>query len=355
MQRLASLDAFRGLTIAGMILVNNPGSWAAVYPPLEHAEWNGWTPTDLVFPFFLFIVGVSIALSLARRKDGAVVHILRRTLILFALGYIVLGVFPYFHFSTSRIPGVLQRIAVCYLVSSLVVLYVPWRGQAVIAAALLAGYCALMLLVPVPGFGAGQLDKAGNLAAYVDRAVLGTQHLWRAAKVYDPEGLLSTLPAIATTLGGALCGRLLLSERPAEEKTTLLLLAGAAAIPVGLAWNWFFPINKALWTSSYVVFTAGAALLVLGVCFWLMEVRNVEAPLRPLVMFGKNPIAIFVGSSFLVKMLAFVPGRPWGWVYEHAFAGLGARFGSLMMALAYVSLWLGVAALLYRKRIFIKI
>ena len=355
MQRLASLDAFRGLTIAAMILVNNPGSWAAVYPPLEHAEWNGWTPTDLVFPFFLFIVGVSITLSLAHRSEGVVVHILRRSVILFALGYIVLGVFPYFHFATSRIPGVLQRIAVCYLVSSLVALYVPWRGQAAIAAALLVGYCALMLLVPVPGFGPGHLDKEGNLAAWIDRTLLGTQHLWRASKVYDPEGLLSTLPAIATTLFGALCGRFLLSARSPIEKTRLLLTAGAAAIAVGLAWSWFFPINKSLWTSSYVVFTAGAALVVLGLCYWAIEIRRLEAPLRPLVMFGKNPIAIFVGSSFLVKMLAFVPGRPWGWMYEHAFAGMGARFGSLMMALAYVGLWLGVAALLYRKRIFIKV
>src|SRR5262249_13963557 len=215
-----------GWTCAGLIPVTNPGGGDALYPPLEHAEWNGCTPTDLVFPFFLFIVGVSITLSLARRREGVLFHIIRRSVILFALGYVVLGVFPYFHFATSRIPGVLQRISVCYLLASLVALWLPVRGQAIVTAVLLLGYCALMLFVPVPGFGAGRLDKEGNLAAYVDRAVLGTQHLWRASKVYDPEGLLSTLPAIATTLGGVLTGHLLLSDRSALAKTRLMLLAG---------------------------------------------------------------------------------------------------------------------------------
>src|SRR5918911_165925 len=218
--RMASLDVFRGLTIAGMILVNNPGSWEHIYSPLEHAAWHGLTPTDLVFPFFLFIVGVSITLALGKRAERGgprrdlYVKIFRRTLLIFALGLFLTGL-PFDDLSTWRIPGVLQRIAVCYLCASLIFLNTSWRTQTIIAAALLVFYCLLMTMTPVPGFGAGNLTMEGNLAAYVDRAVLG-RHTWKP--LYDPEGILSTVPAVVTTLCGVLTGHLLRSRRTPLEK-----------------------------------------------------------------------------------------------------------------------------------------
>src|SRR5712664_256104 len=197
--RLLSLDAFRGLTIAAMVLVNNPGTWVAVYAPLTHTRWHGLTPTDVIFPFFLFIVGVAIPLS-----PPTAGRVLRRAAVIFALG-IVLNGLPGFDWATIRIPGVLQRIAVCYLVAGVLFLVTGWRTHAFVAAGLLLGYWVVMTAVPVPGYGAGDLGKAGNLAAYLDRALLGS-HLWQAAKVYDPEGILSTAPAVATALLGVLAG-----------------------------------------------------------------------------------------------------------------------------------------------------
>src|SRR2546427_6004249 len=218
-RRLRSLDAFRGLTIAAMVLVNNPGTWAAVYAPLTHARWHGLTPTDVIFPFFLFIVGVAIPLS--RPTVG---RVLRRAAIIFALGLVLNGL-PRFDWATIRIPGVLQRIAVCYLVAALLFLTTSWRTQAIVTAALLLGYWGAMTLVPVPGYGRGNLGPEGNLAARVDPAVLGP-HIWRAARVYDPEGILSTVPAVATTLLGALTGRGVESARPPRVIAGGLVLAG---------------------------------------------------------------------------------------------------------------------------------
>jgi predicted acyltransferase len=267
-ERMTSLDVVRGITIAGMILVNNPGSWGAIYPPLEHAPWHGLTPTDLVFPFFLFIVGVSIALALGRRaeKGGSMrdlyVKIVRRSLIIFGLG-LVLGGFPYYDLATMRIPGVLQRIAVCYLVTSLVFLKTTWKAQAAIAAALLVLYWAAMTLIPVPGFGAGDLSMEGNLAAHVDRVLLAG-HTWKP--LYDPEGILSTIPSIATALCGVLVGHLLRSKQTPVEKTAALFVAATAAMVAGWIWGGWFPVNKALWTSSYVLLTAGMAAQLLAFC-----------------------------------------------------------------------------------------
>src|SRR5262249_2928801 len=254
-----------------MVLVNNPGTWRAVYAPLRHADWHGWTPTDLVFPFFLFIVGVAIPLALGRRRAAGAprgrlaVRILRRAAVIFALG-LLLHAIPSFELSTLRIPGVLQRIAVCYLAAALVYLVTGWRGQGALAAVLLVGYWAALVLVPVPGGSAGDLGKEGNLAAWLDRALLGP-HIWRVARVYDPEGILSTVPALATTLFGVLPGTFLASGRPAARTARGLLVAGVAGIAIGLAWGRSLPINKSLWTSSYAVFTAGAALLVLAACY----------------------------------------------------------------------------------------
>ena len=367
--RMLSLDVFRGITIAGMILVNNPGDWGAIYSPLEHASWHGWTPTDLVFPFFLFIVGVSIALALSRRAEAAgsrrdlYVKILRRAAIIFALGLFLNG-FPFFDLSTIRIPGVLQRIAVCYLVASVIFLNTDWRKQAYVAAALLLGYWALMTLVPVPGFGAGDLgSKEANLAAYVDRAVFGP-HVWRHAKVYDPEGLLSTLPAIATTLAGVLTGRLLRSGRDPHEKVSAMFVAGAACAVAGWAWNYWFPVNKALWTSSYVLFTAGLALELLALCYWLVDVKGYRRWARPFVVFGTNALALYFLAELFSNVISTVSltradGKPAALktiIYEGLFASWAPpEAASLAFAVCTVLLWLGVMTVLYRRRIFIKV
>ncbi|HKC65219.1 MAG TPA: heparan-alpha-glucosaminide N-acetyltransferase domain-containing protein, partial [Pyrinomonadaceae bacterium] len=293
--RMLSLDVFRGITIAGMVLVNNPGTWSSIYWPLEHAEWDGWTPTDLIFPFFLFIVGISITLAFARRVESGsnerelILKVIKRSLVIFALGLFLNG-FPYFHLASIRIPGVLQRIAVCYLFASLIFIKTNWRTQAVIAGALLLLYWILMTVVPVLIFGAADLSKEGNLGAHVDRWLLGP-HIWKQGVVYDPEGLLSTIPAIATTLCGILTGHWLRSRRSQLEKVGGLFFAGACAVAVGWAWHFFFPINKSLWTSSYVVFTAGMALELLAVCYWLVDIKGYKRWAKPFIIFGVNALA----------------------------------------------------------------
>jgi predicted acyltransferase len=364
--RLASLDVFRGITIAGMILVNNPGSWEAIRPPLAHAEWHGWTPTDLVFPFFLFIVGVSITLALSRRAESAgprralYLKIARRAAVIFALGLVLAG-FPFYDLSTIRVPGVLQRIAVCYLVASVVFLNTRWRAQGLIAAALLVVYWALMVLTPVPGYGAGDLSVEGNLAAYLDRALLG-RHTWKP--LYDPEGILSTLPAVATTLLGVLAGHWLRARRAETEKVAGLFVAGAFAVVAGWAWGHWFPVNKALWTSSYVLLTAGLALQLLAVCFWLVDIKGYRRWAKPFLVFGTNALAVYFLAELFARAVSLVTfARAGGGridlqtlVYEKLFASWAAPVNaSLMYAVCVVLLWLGVAAVLYRKRIFIKV
>lgn len=349
-----------------MILVNNPGNWGAVYAPLLHAEWHGWTPTDLIFPFFLFIVGVSMVLSFAaRRRRGETRralagHVVRRSAIIVFLG-LFLAAFPFFHLSTLRIPGVLQRIGVCYLLAATAYLFLGRRGQVAAAVALLFGYWALMALVPVPGFGAGRLDAEGNLAAYVDRALM-LGHLWKPT--WDPEGLLSTLPATATVLLGAFVGAWLASDRGPAQKVAGMVAIGAAGLAAGELWHLVFPINKNLWTSSYAVFTAGFATLLLGACYWLMDVKGHRGWAAPLVVFGTNAIAAFVLSGLLAKMMGIwkvtlAGGRAVsvkGYLYQQFFVPYASpKSASLLFALAYVTFWLLLMTILYRRRIFIKI
>ena len=366
--RLVSLDVFRGITIAGMVLVNNPGTWSSIYWPLQHAEWHGWTPTDLVFPFFLFIVGVSIALAFARRvEEGAVqrslyLKVVKRSAIIFGLGFL-LNLIPNFDFATVRIPGVLQRIAVCYLIASLIFLKTKVRTQFVIALVLLVGYWLLMTRVAAPGFAVGDLSKEGSLASYVDRVVFGP-HVWRQAKVYDPEGLLSTIPAIATTLFGVLTGHWLRSERTRWDKVASMFVAGAACVALGWAWNSFFPINKALWTSSYVLFTTGLALQLLALCYWVIDINGFRRWAWPFEVFGVNALALFVGSGLMVKLMALIripqgDGTrisSQGWIFRNLFLSWATPINaSLFYAIAFILLWLFLMWLLYRKRIFIKV
>jgi predicted acyltransferase len=369
--RLLSLDVFRGLTVAAMLLVNNPGTWSAVYDPLEHAAWHGWTPTDLIFPFVLVIVGVAMTFSfdaqLARGAPRGRVwaRAARRSAILFLLG-LLLAAFPYYDLDLEhlRIMGVLQRIGLAFLLASTVVLFASLRAQVGVALALLLGYWAAMTLVGVPGFGPGDLSKEGNLAAYVDRAVLGTNHLWAAAKTWDPEGLLSTLPAVATVLLGVFAGRWLRGERAPAERAVGLFAAGNVLLVAGLVWGAAFPINKNLWTSSYVLFTGGVALHFLAMTYWLVDVRGWKRWTRPFVVFGVNAIAAFFLSGVMARLLTLitVPGGAGGtqtlkgWIFDGAFAAwLPRHDASLAFALCFVLFWIGVMEVFYRRRLFIKV
>ena len=312
--RLTSLDAFRGLTMAGMVIVNNPGDGEYVYAPLRHAQWNGCTPTDLIFPFFLFIVGVSITLS--RGTMGDPWKIVKRALVIFGLG-LILTLYPRFDFSIVRIPGVLQRIAVCYLAAAFL-----FRGTAqahgnddtrrwtqgrtlmLWAAGLTLAYWAIMILVPVPGVAMGNHLTPGNdLGAYLDRQIFGN-HLYASTKTWDPEGLLSTVPALATTLLGGAAGLWLGSRASGGKKAMWLVGAGLAAMAIGLLWGLAFPINKKIWTSSYVWFTGGAAAVFLAMCFALIDVRGWKAWSRPFVILGLNAIALYALSGLLSKFLS---------------------------------------------------
>jgi len=361
-RRLVSLDVFRGLTIAGMVLVNNPGSWEHIYWPLEHAQWSGWTPTDLVFPFFLFIVGVSIPLAFANRlekggsKRDLYLKIVKRTLIIFAIGLFLNGL-PYFGLAEYRIPGVLQRIAVCYFFASVIFLNTKLRTQIAIAIGLLIFYWALVKLVPAPGFAAGDLTKEGSLPSYVDRVVFG-KHVWAQARVYDPEGLLSTIPAIVTSLIGVLTGQWLRTEKTRYEKAAGMFVAGAVLVAIGWAWNAFFPINKALWTSSYVAFTGGLALQFLSVCYWLIDIKGYRRWAKPFEIFGLNAIALYVVADVLAVLLGTlkVGGEPLGGRIYGFFAALASPINaSLMFAICFVLVCLALMWILYRRKIFLKV
>jgi predicted acyltransferase len=425
--RLVSLDVFRGMTIAGMVLVNNPGTWSAIYPPLEHAEWHGITPTDYIFPFFLFIVGVAIPIALGRRIEEGITRevywkIFSRAALIFFIG-LFMAAFPLFDFSkpeipqvfkivvmfaeiviiylaltgktvepviglaalaaflfglyfagyplvftnleTLRIPGVLQRIAVCYLVTSLIFLHTNWKQLAIIGVILLLFYWLLMSIVPVPGCEATTIDsKECNIAAYLDRTILGLGHIWKSAKVYDPEGLLSTLPAIVTTIAGVLTGLWLKTKRSDPEKVSGMFFFGLILLVAAWCWNPFFPFNKALWTSSYVLYTAGLALCFLGFCYYLIDIKGYKTWTKPFVIFGVNALALFVGSGLLARIWGIIKvtganGKEislQNWIYQTIFVPLAdAKTSSLLYALSFILLWLFLMWLLYRKRIYIKV
>ena len=356
--RLVSLDVFRGLTVMLMTIVNNPGDWGHIYPPLEHAEWDGCTPTDLVFPFFLFIVGVSLAYALASaRRDKAplgpvLARVARRAAILFGLG-VLTSLYPHFDFSTVRIMGVLQRIALVYFGCSLIYLISGWRTQVILLVIFLIGYAALMQLVPVPGFGPANLESTTNLGAWLDRTVLTEPHLWKTSRTWDPEGLLGTLPALGTGLLGLLTGQWLRWPGPTRiSKSAGLALAGTLAIALGLVWNHWFPINKALWTSSYVLFAGGLALGLLALLYWLCDVRGHRRGLGPVLAFGVNAIAVFFGSAILSRTLGLLRlagpgGQQVGgkeWLYEWGIAPFFSdpRNASLAGAVVCLLIWLAV-------------
>ncbi|RSK46834.1 acyltransferase family protein [Hymenobacter rigui] len=368
--RLMSLDVFRGLTVMGMILVNNPGDWGHIYAPLEHAHWHGCTPTDLIFPFFLFIVGVSITYALDGARQQPATHgrtmlrVLKRAAILFGLG-LFSALFPKFEFSTVRIPGVLARIAVVFLVCGVLFLKTNRKQQIGLLAFILIFYNVLMQLVPVPGYGPANLEAGTNLGAWLDRAVLGEAHLWKQSRTWDPEGMLSTLPAIGTGLLGLLAGQWL-RRREVEPATRVawLFVAGAGCVVLGMVWNGWFLINKALWTSSYVLYTGGLALALLAGLYWLVDVQQYRRWTLPPLVYGVNAITVFFLSGLIPRLLNMVKltganGQETGlrnWLYDTLFVPYFSPVNaSLAGAITCVLIWFVVLWLMYRRNIIIKV
>ncbi|NNG24930.1 acyltransferase family protein [Telluria aromaticivorans] len=374
--RLISLDAFRGFTIAAMVLVNNPGDWGNLHAQLAHAKWNGWTFTDCIFPFFLFIGGVAMTLSLGRLaaagadKPRLLAKLAKRAALIFLIGFL-LNLIPHFNFGAVRIPGVLQRIALCTVLAAPIVVYLGWRAQLAVVAALLALYAVLMLWVPVPGIGAGVLEPGKDFGAWIDRMVLDG-HMWVQSKTWDPEGLMSTIPALCSQLFGVLAGRVLASKLPRIEQTVWMLFAGLVFLALGSSLDVvLMPINKSLWTVSYCLWMTGWALLAFGVFFWLLDaapqalVRERAAVwAKPFVVYGMNALFIFAFSGFVAKMLGFIKlAQPDGsqlslgrTLYAPIKAlPLGAANTSLLYAILFNACMFALAYAMWRKRWFVKV
>ncbi|WP_353066401.1 DUF5009 domain-containing protein [Tunturibacter psychrotolerans] len=373
--RLLSLDFLRGLTIAFMILVNNNGDEQLAYWPLKHAAWNGFTPTDLVFPTFLFLVGISTVFSTASRlaqgatKQSLFLHVLRRSITLYVLGLLIHG-FPFFNLHTMRFYGVLPRIAICYfIIATLYILSPGWRSKAALAIGALAAYWILMRFVPVPGYGVPThdiplLDRDANLTAWLDRQLFSASHLYEHTR--DPEGLLSTIPALATALFGVVTGIWLRTQRTLTQKITGIAIAGISGILLGGLWNITFPINKKLWTSSYALFAAGLSLSLLALSLFIVDLRRTpgkqdhSGALKPFFIFGTNAIVAYAFSELLAALLYSIHTHPGVTLQQSIFRSFqqvvpNVPFASLLYSIAFVAVcWLFVAVL-YRRKIFIKI
>lgn len=368
-KRLLSLDAFRGMTIAAMLLVNNAGDWKHVFPPLEHARWHGCTPTDLIFPFFLFIMGVAMTFSIVSKQEkglnsrAILFSIIRRSLILWGLGLIISYVSFKGFGSPFHIFGVLQRIGVCYLLASFILLWTQVRGQALWTASILIGYGLLMKMVPPPGGSAGDLNPNSNLASYIDKRWLG---------YVDPEGILTTVPAIASVLMGVLAGHWLRDpKREGKRKAAGLGAAGAVLMISAALWKFSFPFNKSLWTSSYVLYTTSLALLTLAACYWIMDVWTAQRWAKPFVIYGGNAIAVYFGASIMAYSTIWIhwsDGRGGKLflktlIYNHfyrswipgLFGACGDYISSAAYGASYVALWFALSWILYRKRIFLRV
>ncbi len=378
--RVLSLDVFRGATILAMILVNNPGTWGAIYPPLAHAEWHGWTPTDLIFPFFLFIVGVAISYAFPKyldkgsTKEELLRKVFWRSVKIFGLGLLMSG-WPYFtldggfglhsNLAEIRIPGVLERIAVCYLIASLIYLYASPKTMFYWLWGFLLFYWFAMTQIPVPGYGAGMIDDPeANLAAWIDRLILTETHMYRGGP-YDPEGIFSTLPAIGTTLFGVWAGRILRQDVSNERRVTELLLWGFVLLMIGYIWSGVFPINKPIWTSSYSVFTAGLAMSGLGLCYWLIDVHQYRKYTYPFLVYGVNAIVVFFFSGIVARSMYMITwetadGTEYSlhsWIYQTVFAPIPGteEFTSMLFAFLWIFAWFIVLHVMYKKEIFIKV
>ncbi len=377
--RLLSLDLLRGLTIGFMILVNNNGDERHAYWALKHSPWNGFSPTDLVFPTFLFLVGITTVLSTAARRAKGVsrqslfAHTVKRTIILYLLGLVV-NSFPFFNVHTMRFYGVLPRIAICYFIVATFYLLSPgWKNKVVVAVAALVGYWALMRFVPVPGYGTPThqiplLDRDANLAAWLDRHIFSAPHLYERTR--DPEGLLSTIPAVATTLMGLLTGLWLRTDNTLRRKANAIAAAGLASAALGGLWALEFPINKKLWTSSFVLYAGGLSLMLLALAIWIVDARraheeaeeNKRAPVvfTFLLVFGTNAIFAYVLSELLASVLGDIHVAPHRNLHQWFYQGIAAvvpdpAVASLLYSLGFVLVCWAPVYVLYRKRIFIKI
>jgi predicted acyltransferase len=377
--RFLSLDLFRGITICFMIIVNAPGSGADPYIPLDHAAWVGFTPTDLVFPSFLFAVGNALSFSSRKYETDAAFlkKIFKRTVIIFLLGYLMYW-FPFFHrvegvgwvfnpLDHTRIMGVLQRIALCYCFGALIVHYLPARAIVGTAAVLLLGYWAVLYLFGEPG---RQLSMLGNAGSRLDVLLLGDAHLYHdkgGPVAFDPEGLLSTLPAIVNVIAGYLTGRFIQEKGKNFETVAKLLMTGCVLVWIALFWGQFFPVAKKLWTSSFVLLTVGIDLGIIGILLYAVEIRDRgkdtrvwQTSTRFFLVFGKNPLAIYLFSELFLTMLGLVWVRPglsfYEWInavfFQRVFAG---PFGTLVFALCYMLVCWGLGYGLYKKKIYIKI
>ena len=360
-KRLLSLDAFRGFTVAAMILVNYPGSWSDIYDPLQHAEWNGLTPTDLIFPFFLFIVGVSIAFSYTKLLNSATplksvyYKLIFRSIKIFSVG-LLLNLIPEFDFANLRYAGVLQRIAIVFLICGFLFLKTGWKTQLITGISILVCYWVAMRFMPTPGYNVAQLEPGINLAAWVDQQFLPGK-LWN--KNWDPEGILSTIPAVVTTILGMITGTVLLSEKTWEQKLNYLFAGGFILAIIGVICSWDFPINKNIWSSSFVLVTAGLALLTLSSLILLVDVLRYKAWAKVGVIFGLNAVGIYVLSSILGQLFYGLNVGD-GSLSRHFLTlltsiGAGAKFASMMVALVFVAINFIPAYILNQKKIFIKL
>ena len=370
--RLVSLDVFRGIVIAAMILVTDPGTYSYVYSPLRHAEWMGATATDMIFPAFLFMVGLAISFSFASQiKRGVtrtrlIQRLLRRSLVLFVLGLVLNG-FPDYHLATLRIPGILQRIAICYLLSGALYLFTTRqiRLLAGVAFALLAGYWALLKLVPVPGIGPGHLDTFGSLPAYIDRQLFGINHLWiwgltpRKGVTYDPEGLLSTLPAMFSTLAGIVAGDWMRSDFPARKRVLGLAIAGCALWISGLLLSPLLPLNKRIWTSTFALMSTGVSVAVFAALYAVIDLGGFRRGLLPAKVLGTNAILAFTLSTIITSLLdrIYLHGLTLHeWLYQNLFASwLPPYPSSLAYAIVIVLLNILLLYPLYQRRLFVRV
>ena len=358
MKRLLSLDFFRGLTIAGMIIVNDPGSWSHVYAPLRHAEWHGATPTDLVFPFFLFIVGVSISLSLSKRKGSSnlYVKIFKRSAIIFLLG-IFLALFPKFDFESLRIVGVLQRIALVYLVCAILYLNTSHSTQLKTGIGLLVIYWITMAFIPFNGNLAGTLDPGNNFAAWIDSFIVPGR-LYQ--ETWDPEGFYSTLPAIATGISGMICGKIILdNSNSLKDKIIKLFNWGAIILIIGSFWDYIFPINKHIWTSSYVLYSSGLAMIILAMSMWIIDEKKYTNNIKFGLVFGSNAITAYVLHGIVWRLFQFPVINGVGfqkfWMDTGTSIGLPAKFVSFDWAIFYTLVIYFIVYQLYKRKIFIKV
>lgn len=356
-KRLVSLDVFRGLVIAAMILVNFPGSWKVMYTPLEHAPWEGTTPTDYIFPFFIFIVGVSISLSFSKQLNQGktirqmVLKTFVRTLKIFSLG-ILIRILPTLDFSRIEIPGVLQRIALVFMACAILYLYTDWKVQLFVGLGILIVYWLAMIYIPVPQFGAGVIEPGKNLANWMDSIVFPANLL--NEKGYDAEGFLSTFPAIVTGISGLLAGKIILGKQSKEHIAGALFVIGTLLVFSGTIWGWSFPIIKKIWTSSFVLLTSGWAFIVFASLFWLIDIENVKKGTIPWIIFGSNAIAIYFLAD-VFETIFLRTGLHDGVMSELQGIGIQTINASLIWAIFSVLVCYLAAWAMYNRKIFIKL